>query len=104
MTADGILTVHPIEIFYAREQQKSRQESSVVRRSPTWITPSRSCQRAENRLQKPEHLVAGPHVYGARSSPPSSRRPAADAAKHLDQDGQHQSLAAVGDFPGGAPQ
>ena len=33
MTADGILTVHPIEIFYAREQQKSRQESSVVRYS-----------------------------------------------------------------------
>ena len=32
MTADEILTVHPIEIFYAKEQQKSRQESSVVSR------------------------------------------------------------------------
>src|SRR2546426_3183064 len=101
MTADGILTVHPIEIFYAREQQKSRQESSVVR--PSASSDSRSCQRVVNRLQKPEHLVAGPQVYGARSSSPRSRRPGGGRSEYIFAKCP-STLPAVGDFPGGAPQ
>src|SRR5438552_7706278 len=59
MTADGILTVHPIEIFYAREQQKSRQESSVV---------SRPAFRPAARRADPRHATHG-HGGDLRTGP-----------------------------------